>query len=582
MKLRTFGFFREFKEKKLAFPVVGLLSASFLLLIILGFLTYLNFNREKKLLKDHLFRQGLTLIRSLEAGARTGMMEMMWGQNQIETLFRETAKGPNIDRIVLIDENGKVLADSRKDNAGIKITNFPKPGTPQNAVWKILNKNDENIFRLIKVFNPLISEQHSMMSRMMGHWMMGGNRNDRSGGKRFIVLDLKMQEYQAAQKEDVRLGVITAFILLLFGSASFYFLLIAQNYYVANRTIKTMKSYTQNVVESMPNGLISLDKYGRIETINHKASELLRLKLEEVKGKPLSEVMFRCDLSKTFLPEEDITERRMECHLNDGEVIPLSTTSSRLKDENGNTIGKVIILRDLRDIKSLEKKVERSQRLASLGRMAAGIAHEIRNPLSSIKGFAQYFRNKFPPGSEDRNYATVMVNEVDRLNRVIQDLLNFAKPQEPNFSAVKIQPLILHVLKLIQSEIKEKNIRVIKDFSDEVAGIILADEDMLTQVFLNMFINAIEATEPGGRLRIGIRENAKHVTIEIEDNGSGIPREHLPRIFDPFFTSKKGGTGLGLAIVYRIMESLHGEIEVQSEPGKGTVFTLLFFKDQSK
>ena len=385
-----------------------------------------------------------------------------------------------------------------------------------------------------------------------------------------------MQEYQAAQKGDIRMGVILAVILLILGSASFYFLLIAQNYYVANRTLKTMESYTQNVVESMPNGLISLDKDGRIETINQKAQDLLGLNADEVKGKPLDEVMFRCNLPKTLLPREDIVERQMECHLNNGTVIPMSTTSSRLKDENGSSIGTVIILRDLRDIRSLEKEVQRSERLASLGRMAAGIAHEIRNPLSSIKGFAQYFRNKFPPDSEDRSYATVMTDEVDRLNRVIQDLLNFAGPQEPNLKPIDVLPLIRHALRLIQSDIREKKIQVVEDVPRNTDFTIAGDGDMLTQVFLNLFLNAIEAMPTGGRLKIALRRHQQAVEIEISDSGGGIPRENLTRIFDPFFTSKKGGTGLGLAIVYRIIENHQGEIKVESEPGKGSTFVLRF------
>ncbi|NIA30674.1 MAG: PAS domain S-box protein, partial [Actinobacteria bacterium] len=349
-----------------------------------------------------------------------------------------------------------------------------------------------------------------------------------------------------------------------------------QNYYVANRTLKTMESYTQNVVESMPNGLISLDKDGRIETINQRAQVLLGLSAEEATGKSLDQVMFRCRMCEALPPGEDIVERQIECHLNDGDVIPLSATSSRLKDEDGNAIGTVIILRDLRDIRSLEKEVQRSERLASLGRMAAGIAHEIRNPLSSIKGFAQYFRNKFPPDSEDRNYATVMADEVDRLNRVIQDLLNFARPQEPNLKPVDLPPLIRHALRLILSDIRDKEIQVIEDIPQETSFTIAGDSDMLTQVFLNLFLNAIDAMQNGGRLRIALRKTQQEMKIEISDNGDGIPRENLTRIFDPFFTSKKGGTGLGLAIVYRIVENHRGEIKVDSQPGQGSTFVLHF------
>jgi len=566
--------------KYLSIPVIALIGASLLLFIILGVFTYQNFNRDTKLLKEHLFRQGMTLIRAIEAGARTGMMEMMWGENQVQRLFQETVKGPNIDRILLVDSTGQIITDSQPSKVANQKIRIPETVKSSGSIWMVLTKdNGEKIFRVMKKFEPMESRQKSMMGhmmgKMMGHWWKPASTPQ----KRFIILDLKMQEYEQARKDDFRMAFISGAILLILGSASFYFLIIVQNYYVVNRTLKTMESYTKNVVESMPNGLISLDEEGRIATINRNASRLLDIDPETAKGKYLSEIMPKCDIEKTLAPPEDIVERQVDCRLNNGRVIPVSITSSRLRDENGNEIGTVIILRDLRDIRSLEKKVERSERLASLGRMAAGIAHEIRNPLSSIKGFAQYFRNKFPEDSEDRNYAAVMVKEVDRLNRVIQDLLNFAKPQEPNIQPVAVQPLIHHALKLVESEIQDKKIQVIKDFPEQPVFTISADSDMLTQVLLNLFINAIEAMEPEGRLRIGIREDSRHLVIEIEDNGGGIPREHLPRIFDPFFTSKKSGTGLGLAIVYRIMESLHADIEVKSEVGKGTLFTLMFPKE---
>jgi two-component system sensor histidine kinase HydH len=562
-------------NRRINYPIVGLLAATMILLVVVGFLTYLNYNRETQLLKDHLKRQGLTLIRTLEAGARTGMMEMMWGENQIQILFTETAKGPNIQRILLVDESGHIVTDSNTDSGNWYPEQFNKPADSNETVSKIFKPlPDQNIFRIIRRFLPLNSEIGSKCNWMSGRWSQKTCCEDLESGGIYIVLDLKMQEYQAAQKEDVRLAVMYGLILFIIGSASLYFLFIAQNYYVINRTLKTMESYTRNVVESMPNGLISLDKEQRIETINRNAIRLLKLNEDKITGKSLGEVLNSCQLPETFLPGEDIYQKQVECHLNDGTTVPLSTTSSQLKDEKGEIIGSVIILRDLRDIRSLEKQIQRSERLASLGRMAAGIAHEIRNPLSSIKGFAQYFRNKFQDGSEDRNYAVVMINEVDRLNRVIQDLLNFAKPQEPKLSSVEVQSLIHHGLKLVQSDIQSKKIHVIKNFTEQPPITIRADADMMTQVFLNLFLNATESMQPGGRLEIGLFEKEAQLEILVSDTGSGIPKENLSRIFDPFFTSKKEGTGLGLAIVYRIIENHHGEIEVTSEQGKGTDFTL--------
>jgi len=552
------------------YPMIAISVASLLLFIILTVLSFQNYHREKRLMKDYLQQEGLTLIRTLEAGARTGMMGMMWGQNQIQMLISETAKERNIEHIMLADESGKIVAHSNPEFIGARVTNFKAPEKASEVMSSIEKNSDgENIFQVIKK----VTSMDSRMGGTTGRWQCMDRWNQSLSGK-YLIVGLKMQQYETAQAEDIRRAIISAVILLILGSASFFFLFLVQNFYAVNKTLKSMETYTANVVASMPNGLISLDKDGRITTINQNAANLLGLNGSQAKGKRLDEVMHKCDLKKTFLPSTDIFEQQMECHLNDDRVIPLSTTSSQLKNENGEVMGTVIILRDLRDIKSLEEKVARSERLASLGRMAAGIAHEVRNPLSSIKGFAQYFRKKFDSKSEDANYAAVMIKEVDRLNRVIQDLLNFARPQELDLRLHDVTQIISHSLRLIESDAAEKGIQIRTEFDDNLPPIML-DSDLITQALLNLFLNAVEAMEQGGLLSVRAAQQEATVLITITDTGTGIAPENIPRLFDPFFTSKKSGTGLGLAIVHRIIENHQGEIEVESEVGNGTTVRLV-------
>ncbi len=558
--------------KKLAFPTLAIGGASLLLFIILTILSVQNYNREKQLVQQQLYQQGTTLIKVLESSIEYGMMNMQWKQNQIQTLLNETAKEPSIAYIMLVDNNGVISIHSQAQYTGNKVIGILLPQKANNKI-SIISKNTENedIFNVTKVIAPLSPlslkpNNSSRWNRCMDRW------NNSLTGK-YIIVGLKMNEYKEAQEEDIRRAIISALILMILGSASLYFLFVIQSYYVVNKTLKSLETYTANVVNSMPNGLISLDSKGRITTLNQNAAKLLGLTFSETEGQTLDKLMKKCNLSDTLLPTSDIFEQQMECHLNDGRIIPLSTTSSLLKNEKGEIIGKVIILRDLQDIKTLEKKIERSERLASLGRMAAGIAHEIRNPLSSIKGFALYFRSKFKQDSEDYNYAAVMANEVDRLNRVIQDMLNFAKPQEPKFTNVNILEIIEHTLKLMESDLREKNIQVFKDF-DITLPYISADKDMITQILLNIFINAVEAMKKGNKLTIQLQKSEEGIRIIIKDTGLGIIKTDLHKIFDPFFTLKSGGTGLGLAIVHRIVENHHGEIEVISELEKGTTFRI--------
>jgi CheY-like chemotaxis protein/two-component sensor histidine kinase len=204
------------------------------------------------------------------------------------------------------------------------------------------------------------------------------------------------------------------------------------------------------------------------------------------------------------------------------------------------------------------------------------VAHEIRNPLSSIKGLAIYFGAKFTEGSQDRKLATVMTQEVDRLNRVIGELLEFARAPDIKKRMTDINGLLEHSLQLIAQDADAKKIVIRRNFSEDLCHI-LVDPDRLTQCLLNLYLNAIQAMPEGGYLTVGSQTDASgRLLIHVEDTGSGIPPEDIDRIFNPYYTTKPQGTGLGLAIVHKIVEAHDGGVQVDSTPGKGTHFTLTF------
>ncbi|HID56394.1 TPA: PAS domain-containing protein, partial [Candidatus Poribacteria bacterium] len=523
---------KRLEVKRLHLPAIAIIVSTLILMAILGVFSYQSYHREQATMKKHLLEEGTALIRAFEAGARTGMMEMMRmmgmaGQDdRIQTLVEETAKQPEVAYILIADEGGRITAHSQPDLIGKRLEDVERMPANAEVVSQIKELySGERVFEVRKGFNPLKSPMEAMMRGLMGRrWRDGGHRMSGSSEAEgeIILLGLRMEGYEQARSRDLRRAAITALILVVLGSAAFYFLFVVQNYYLVGRTLRDMESYTRNVVESMPNGLISLDRAGQIVTINRNAAELLKLNEEDVKGTPLTEVMAKCDLDKTFLPNKDVFEKRVDCHLNDGSIVPISTTSSRLKNESGEVIGTVIILRDLREIRDLEEKVKRSERLASLGRMAAGIAHEIRNPLSSIKGFAQYFQRKFEGNAEDQKYAAVMVGEIDRLNRVIRNLLSFARPQEPHFESVDLHRVVEHALSLIASDAERQGIVLIKEYDAEVPAL-QADADLMTQVFLNLFLNAIEAMEDGGTLSVSTRRSSAGdlLNVVVADTGCG-------------------------------------------------------------
>jgi two-component system sensor histidine kinase HydH len=222
-------------------------------------------------------------------------------------------------------------------------------------------------------------------------------------------------------------------------------------------------------------------------------------------------------------------------------------------------------------IRDLEQKVMVSEKFAALGRLSAGVAHEIRNPLNSIRGFIQYFQSKLALDEEDYKYTDIMLTEVDRLNRVISKLLAYSKPREPRLSIRSVDDVVDHCIRVVEREAQNAGVLITKVTSEKDVPLTLMDTDQMMQVFLNILINAVESSPKGGQVRVyyNIHDDGT-LSVIVEDSGEGIPSENMDKLFDPFFTTKRKGTGLGLAIVKSIVESHDGDINVESEVGKGT------------
>jgi len=235
-----------------------------------------------------------------------------------------------------------------------------------------------------------------------------------------------------------------------------------------------------------------------------------------------------------------------------------------------------VLLRDITEIEHLKREMERKERLASIGSLAAGVAHEIRNPLSSIKGFATYFKERYRGVPEDQRIADIMVGEVERLNRVIGQLLEFARPLDLRIQASSLLDIVSRSLEMIEQQASEKNIRIDRSGLGDGPCPVDVDPDKIAQVLLNLYLNAMEAMQEGGTLAVKTRcdEKTARFAVDVVDTGHGIAQDDLAHIFDPYFTTKQSGTGLGLAIVHKIMEAHGGEIKVQSVPGTGTTVSL--------
>jgi two-component system sensor histidine kinase HydH len=244
----------------------------------------------------------------------------------------------------------------------------------------------------------------------------------------------------------------------------------------------------------------------------------------------------------------------------------------------------LLVQRDITEYKNLEKKFYDSQKLAAVGQLSAGIAHEVRNPLSSIKMSLQILEKRLNPTGNDLKRFKIAEKEVEHLEKIVNDILIYAKPSEPERKQADISAFLESSLSMVEKELSEKKIDV--QFQNE-KGIppVNIDSAILKQAFLNIYLNAIDAMEEGGRLSIRARlvtNGHKHVLIEIEDNGYGIDEEDMPHLFNPFFTRKKYGTGLGLTQVKKFIDLHHGSIEVLSRKGEGTKVVVTLPLEENK
>jgi two-component system, NtrC family, sensor histidine kinase HydH len=551
-----------------------IIGAVVILVPIFIAITMMEINKQNEHITQFLVERGAAMIRSFEAGARTGI-GMQWSGFQLQKLLIETAQQPFVDHLILVNSDGTIMADSDPsmvgETYGKDLDLILISGSKQLYYRQVPNADGADTFEVCRQFAP--TEESFQGFRTDGK-SSGGS----SGFIIFVGLD--MRPVIAARERETRHTVWMAIIFFLIGCSGVISLFLAQNYRLAKTSLSRMKAFSDSLVENMPMGLIALNSREEIVTFNQTAESITGRLFREVIGKKADDVIPAPCLAllENLKKEKRVIEKDIDCPVRNGEIVPLEVIATRAEDK-GVFLGYVILIRDITEIQNLKKEIVRSQRLASLGNLAAGVAHEIRNPLSSIKGFATFFKERYRDNPEDEKTAEIMIQEVDRLNRVISQLLEFARPMDLEKQPVSIQKLIGYTMKMIERQAEKKEIIIHSELSPNV-GDILIDSDKITQVFLNLSLNAIEAMERGGVLSVNLfPQHEGRIRIDIADTGRGMDQEELAYIFDPYFTTKPAGTGLGLAIVHKIIEAHKGEIRAASVKGKGTTVSVFLPAD---
>jgi PAS domain S-box-containing protein len=342
----------------------------------------------------------------------------------------------------------------------------------------------------------------------------------------------------------------------------------------------------ESIIQSIGSGIIITGIHDTVTYINKAGERILGYSKDEVVGKPFGIFSLREKQSivHSLLNNPDDLDTRKEGWMRrkDKVEFPVGFTINNHLSIRGETLGKIVIFRDMTNVFKIQEEILRMDRLVSLGKLSSGIAHELRNPLAGIKTTAQALSEEMSKDDSRREYLNRITKEIDRLNDLLKTFFSFAKPQKLNLIDWSVKDVINEIIPFLFKEIADQGVRFVEAYHPQLPKI-KVDKNQMYQVFLNLFLNAIQAMPNGGELKIEVNPTVSYsqdgpsqnfIKIVISDTGKGIPPNIIHRIFDPFFTTKPKGIGLGLSITYQIIKKHGGTIKVESKLEKGTSFII--------
>ncbi len=350
------------------------------------------------------------------------------------------------------------------------------------------------------------------------------------------------------------------------------------------RTLASLRALHERIIESIRSGLVTTDLEGNIFTFNSAAAEITGRTATEMEGRNIATIFgdtaraISSALSANFeLPARFETDLKTP----DGFAVHIGYSISPLFSEEHETTGLIVTFQDLTEIRSMEESVRRKDRLAAVGRVAAGLAHEIRNPLGAMRGAIQVLDSNMPPDSVQANLMEIILKESDRLNKIITNFLSYARPKVGEMAEVDVSEAIRETFTLLRHSPDIHDIHKLENDLPDKPVFILADGSQLKQVFWNLSRNAIQAMPDGGTLTVSLETMSDdRVKIVFRDTGVGMPQRQVEQLFEPFSTSTTGGTGLGLSIVYQIIRDHNGTITVTSRENEGTAISIIIARGQ--
>jgi PAS domain S-box-containing protein len=359
-----------------------------------------------------------------------------------------------------------------------------------------------------------------------------------------------------------------------------------ESIYRLTQELEDVKNFMESIIQSIGSGIIITGIHDTVTYINKAGERILGYSKDEVVGKPFGIFSLREKQSivHSLLNNPDDLDTRKEGWMRrkDKVEFPVGFTINNHLSIRGETLGKIVIFRDMTNVFKIQEEILRMDRLVSLGKLSSGIAHELRNPLAGIKTTAQALSEEMSKDDSRREYLNRITKEIDRLNDLLKTFFSFAKPQKLNLIDWSVKDVINEIIPFLFKEIADQGVRFVEAYHPQLPKI-KVDKNQMYQVFLNLFLNAIQAMPNGGELKIEVNPTVSYsqdgpsqnfIKIVISDTGKGIPPNIIHRIFDPFFTTKPKGIGLGLSITYQIIKKHGGTIKVESKLEKGTSFII--------
>ncbi len=472
----------------------------------------------------------------------------------IGRLLQRIADEKDIEYIIIQDEKGIITAsEGIKQLSSLESDNFLLNSVDQKMILtRVINFNGNEIFEAVKPFR--------IENEIVG----------------IIRIGLSLELVNNIINTAILRSIVISIMLFLVGTVLIIYIANTRSLTLLKNEHRKIQTYNSKILDNMSDGVIVVNSEGMIRIFNKASENIFDISSESAVNRNFNEIFGTNEnlIEKTFLNKMPVLNWESTIEINENKRALISGSTSIIYDDENKIESVVTVLRDLTEHRNLEELQKRKEKLSVMGELAANVAHEIKNPLNSISITAQRFEKEFSPVNDKEEYYQLLKNvrsEIKRVTNIINQFLKFARPPKVHLQKINIKNLIDEICLSFKSQAIQFNIDfkcTTEDYEIEI------DSEQIRQALVNIVQNAFDSVQSNGKISIGTKIFEEHLTIEIKDNGSGITKEDIDKIFNLYFTTKQNGTGLGLSIVNQIITAHGGKIKVESNPGKETIFKI--------